>query len=739
MKIASPFSFPVVPLLWESSPGRSMLTVIVKITFQLAHGEPASIAPVQEPLSGDRPWEGATQRVLFYPSDWAPQKKRPEVMVVGCAYAPDNKPADKVVVRLTCGEINKAIRVMGDRLRIGSSVSPPQPFTRMPLTAERALQSKNNPAGIPATGVPNLEAVDPRTMPIFGPLDPYAEVRLRKNTEASIRWAYRPEGAPPEGFDADLFNAAPVEQRVARIPLGAKIALVNMRRDHAVFEPQLSDMRPRAELDGRPLELVADTLWIDAERAIAIVVFRGVTPIERAQWESGTIAIATAQGGVRASFGTPPGGADAGTVRLADGVLSGDAGTARLDPEQVRAALAGYGLPFAASKPVAPVVEPPRAPVAEPPRAPVVEPDVSSVKAPSPGRMTLAAPLELRPSAALPFASAAGDDRSIAPSSRDPETLRGAFSEPSAVEIASAPTASIEPVALDPVPTSPIAMVAVEELEPKTPRPQIMTIVAPLTPRVGALPFSKGEADPSIAKPSIDEVRVPSRSMMTLAAPLSVQSPERALPFEGRGSSPAQAPPIVQMPSFAQMPSLAHAPPIAQAPSLAHAPPTVQAPPAAPALDPPDARAELLPIEAYASIKAALFRGELRDEVLARAGLDEHAWIIQEQLVARALDEEAKAGRADRAIALAEALRGARPNDPAHAVPIERYVAITVALEQADDRSAVLRDAGFDERAWKGVVASFKKRSKADAELRERLGALLFTARASGGGGRANV
>src|SRR4051812_14485465 len=134
LRVVSPYSFPVLPLPWESAPGQRMLTVVVKATFRLVPGAEAMLADAQDPLGGDLPWQGDARAALFRPTDWVPFKPRADVLLAGHAYAPRRAPVEALVARLVCGGLDKGIRVIGDRAPGGR----PAPFARMPLRDERA-------------------------------------------------------------------------------------------------------------------------------------------------------------------------------------------------------------------------------------------------------------------------------------------------------------------------------------------------------------------------------------------------------------------------------------------------------------------------------------------------------------------------------------------------------------------------------------------------------------------------
>ena len=65
-----------------------------------------------------------------------------EVILLGAAHAPGGKPTERMTVSLSVGDVRRELVVTGDRNWIGEGndavISRPEPFTRMPLTWDRA-------------------------------------------------------------------------------------------------------------------------------------------------------------------------------------------------------------------------------------------------------------------------------------------------------------------------------------------------------------------------------------------------------------------------------------------------------------------------------------------------------------------------------------------------------------------------------------------------------------------------
>lgn len=310
----SPFC--AAPVLWESHTARWTLTLCVKATFSLVHGGAAVLADPQDPLSGELPWDESPGVSLRFPGDFAPFKPRADVLLVGHAYAhgPGGAPVDSLVARVRVGDLTKAIRVTGDRRWTPSGgrlvPSAPEPFHRMPLVFERAPRSQDNPVGIdPSTPVesallPNLEVAEGAKAPSFGPLSAAWRARRRLCSEGVMLWASEvtrrgglTAGVAPEGFDFGFFNTAPHEQQIDLVRSSVAIVLEHLHPQHALLATRLPSVRPRASRvhadHTSDIPLRCDTLWIDADRGVATLTWRGLVEIGEDPDDVGRIVVAS--------------------------------------------------------------------------------------------------------------------------------------------------------------------------------------------------------------------------------------------------------------------------------------------------------------------------------------------------------------------------------------------------------------------------------------------------------------
>jgi len=140
----TPFEVEAMPCM--GSEGKTVLTIIVKGTFDIVSGQPGKTASEQMPVAfGDEYYNGSEGGSVKFESDVAPFKPRADIVLVGRAYAPKGALVRAVDVSLRVGRLKKNIRVYGDRQwqslsrLLPDSISKPQPFSTMDLVYERAF------------------------------------------------------------------------------------------------------------------------------------------------------------------------------------------------------------------------------------------------------------------------------------------------------------------------------------------------------------------------------------------------------------------------------------------------------------------------------------------------------------------------------------------------------------------------------------------------------------------------
>jgi hypothetical protein len=303
-------------VLWQAQSGASSLTVCVRGTFSLVHGREAVLADAQEPITGDRHYGDDPRQSLYAGSELALYKPRTDVMLVGSAFAPDHEPVEALIARLSLGDLDKSIGVVGDRVWLegpdGPEPSAPRPFRTMPLRYERAARAPDNPLGFdltapPAIGalaLPNLEAADDEIGRVrtigFGPVPPSAGTRRALLPPEGWAWLEGGGRGPlPQRFDFAFYNAAPRDQQIDLVRPGASLVLENLSRAHRRLETKLPTVRPKAflvpadEERGSEVALRCDTVWIDTDRALLTLTWRGIVAVPSSNEEElGALVVA---------------------------------------------------------------------------------------------------------------------------------------------------------------------------------------------------------------------------------------------------------------------------------------------------------------------------------------------------------------------------------------------------------------------------------------------------------------
>ncbi|OYP35463.1 DUF2169 domain-containing protein [Rhodopirellula sp. MGV] len=142
----------------------SVLAVVTKQTFDIAKS--GKLVPAEKPAviqQADQFFDEGDPETcsVQFESDLAPFKTVTDVVVLGSAHAPDEKPLRQLDVAVDVGTKRKLIRVFGDRFcryRDGESpeFSAPEPFTVMPIRYENAY------GGVDRVSEPGLEFSYPR-------------------------------------------------------------------------------------------------------------------------------------------------------------------------------------------------------------------------------------------------------------------------------------------------------------------------------------------------------------------------------------------------------------------------------------------------------------------------------------------------------------------------------------------------------------------------------------------------
>ncbi|HTN89163.1 MAG TPA: DUF2169 domain-containing protein [Sorangium sp.] len=317
MKVVSLSQLPVGLVVWQPHPGAWIQTVVCKSTFELYPGV-CALAAEQEPLHlSERHWRDDASWSLYAASDLVPHRARADVVLVGHAFSPSGTAVRSLTARVIVNDIDKAIEVHGARsftqhgvLDQGSRV------TRMPLLWEYAGggPGTSNPVGVPPhardihgrRNLPNLQrpgvvviGPDDVIEPVgFGPVASGWPTRRQKLGRYAATfpvndWHRQP--LPPD-LDVGYFNAAPFDQQATALRDDERLILEHLHPEHPHLMTSLPGLHPRAYVDrpGEPPQGVPmwpDLLWINTDRCICTVTWRGQVPLREPQ-EAGQILVA---------------------------------------------------------------------------------------------------------------------------------------------------------------------------------------------------------------------------------------------------------------------------------------------------------------------------------------------------------------------------------------------------------------------------------------------------------------
>jgi hypothetical protein len=184
---------------------------------------------------------------LVYDFDLVRTKPTTDVILHGQAYAPNGQPTTELNVSLKVENIHKTLRIYGDRAWkpgiLGLTITPPEPFLKMPIIYERAyggIDTKSddpqkhggdwrNPVGVGfamaedhlrGQRLPNIEDPnDPikswthRPRPVgFGPIPREWSARSKFAGTYDEKWEQSRHPLPPLDFDDRFFQCAPEDQ-----------------------------------------------------------------------------------------------------------------------------------------------------------------------------------------------------------------------------------------------------------------------------------------------------------------------------------------------------------------------------------------------------------------------------------------------------------------------------------------------------------------------------------------------
>jgi hypothetical protein len=684
------------------------LSLVVKAAFRLDRSG-FVLDGDTVPLADDLPSDDDPE--LRYGSDFVPWKGRAEIVVVGHARAAEATRC--IPVRIALGEIDKRCFAL---------------------------------AGAEVTSVP-LSSTYLRATPRGG-----ARVRLAPMPASAPGWIDR---TLPRNVDYEQFNGAANDQRLLAIEPGAELVLEGMLAGAPVFRTRVPIWRPsafavaptspadeRPHLDDvgswQPVRLTCDTLWIDVDRATALMVWRGVFPTPRGAVE---VIVDAADRDLRPRevlARLEPNGAPSDTgppPNLPEG-------TADLDWGEI--GMKGLALPFA------PKTDAPAAAARSPRerggrnRLDTLDEatgvlDMSAIdgalpfrdsepgRAPPPPPSAPALPRRFSGTSAMEEATGVFDFAAQGPAlpfeERDPPSPPSAPTQVQRLPTSEERTGVFDFSTQGPAAPAPLPFSSSEGRPPQSSPGdwrRSATLAVDGSAKANTLPFVRGALPPHVAAAleRLEELGTDVARGATLE--MEAVSPSD-LPF---ASARAPVPPNPSSPRgpLPAMPPLGVATPPAQ--TMVPARPAA---PHAPSLP-------TIPMAIHGAVKAALLDGRPLTEALADHSIDERVWRLAERRLAIDLardtpEAQELAQSLDRAIAAAR--RDRVEKEPGEDDELEAYLTVRAELEESDDPQRALDDLGMSREAWETMRRRWTRRALADAALAQTIRERLIAVRSS--------
>jgi uncharacterized protein YjbI with pentapeptide repeats len=296
------------------TPGRKdypdhSLTVTIKGTFRMQPGGIATLVDEGEALlvDGDRHIGDDIQKSLEYATDFAFYKPQTDLLFKGSCYVPDGKTEELCKISFGLKGQQKSLYVFGDRqwqnsILGGKEPGKTKPFSQMPLCYENSFGGESfeaNPVGkgVNNDNMPNIEhpdhlvlSPDDRPQPVgFAPIHSLWQPRKSKMGTFSKQWEDERWPWFPADMDWSLFNAAPTAlQQKGFLKGDETVVMENLHPNVPSYHCRLPELRCRCFINGehvkqvenfREVALNLDTLWVDGDDELMVLIWRGVLPI----------------------------------------------------------------------------------------------------------------------------------------------------------------------------------------------------------------------------------------------------------------------------------------------------------------------------------------------------------------------------------------------------------------------------------------------------------------------------
>lgn len=239
----------------EDRRGRDVLVVVAKMTYAVSPLGAVNIATSPSPIRmSDIPVSGEMWSSIRYPSDHVDEKPGTDILLLGTAYPPADRPVTEMDVTLRVeartASIRKTLRVYGTRVFSRSMLAvipgPPTALGPTPLLYEYAFGGRDDDA---AAGF----AVDRRNPAGVGfARDPSDRVKLLGGRAPVI-----------EDPRAPLTSRSPAPAGFGPIPASWAPRATRMGTYDAAWQRERAPVRP-VDYDPRAASCASQDLWVEA-------------------------------------------------------------------------------------------------------------------------------------------------------------------------------------------------------------------------------------------------------------------------------------------------------------------------------------------------------------------------------------------------------------------------------------------------------------------------------------------
>jgi len=239
--------------LFPNEQGVDTLYLIVKASFNI--GTQWTLTKEQAPpVEADEYWGEPNDSSIKYASDFHIGKPVSDIIMIGNAYSPNAKPVKQLDVGLAVGQVNKIVRVFGNRVWNNGKITTAEPFQTMPMVYEKAFGGAHiinenehwvenkNPVGSGFAGKRDVSEMN--GMPLPNLEDPAMLIQQHTDQPAPACFACSSPTWKPRVDFAGTYDAHWQAQRAPYLPEDFDKRFFNMAHNNLVYPGYLTGGEP---------------------------------------------------------------------------------------------------------------------------------------------------------------------------------------------------------------------------------------------------------------------------------------------------------------------------------------------------------------------------------------------------------------------------------------------------------------------------------------------------------------